>query len=190
MQWDHYRRASHREDHRVQCPDRPRPRPTPAPTDPGPEQAPDADRDPAPPAPDAHAGTDPESANPSPDGSAEPSDAPSGGRPPLRPVDWDGSFSRAWQSRDDNELTNRLAAEHEFESDQQELDQMMREFRDKANASADARAREERERAAERPEAVDDARSHLFDRLEGFGRLSDEAEASPDGDGDGSSAPR
>ncbi|CAO5241453.1 dihydrolipoyllysine-residue succinyltransferase component of 2-oxoglutarate dehydrogenase complex [Frankia sp. AgKG'84/4] len=163
-----------------------------APTDPSSEQAPDTDQASAPPAPDTHAGTDPEPANPSPDGSAEPAsgESASGGRPPLRPVDWDGAFSRTWQSRDRNEVMNRLAAEQEREWSQRELDQMMREFRDTANESADARAREERERAAENSEAVDDARSRLFDKLEGFGRLSGDAVASPDSDRDGSSGPR
>jgi hypothetical protein len=163
-----------------------------APTDPEPEQAADADRDsaPPPPPPESHADTGPEPTEPSPRGSAEPSDPPSGGRAPLRPVDWDGNFSRTWQSRDDNEVTNHLSDEHEFESDQQELDQMMQEFRDRANAAADARAREERERAAEEPGAGDDARSRLFDRLEGFGRPSGEVEPFPDGDGGGSPSVR
>ncbi|MCK9894170.1 hypothetical protein [Frankia sp. AgB32] len=97
-----------------------------APTDPGPEKAPDVDQDAAVPASDSRAGTDPESANPSQGSSADPR---SGGRLPLRPVDWDGSFSRAWQSRDRNEVVNRLAAEQEREWSQRELDQMMREFR-------------------------------------------------------------
>ncbi|WP_044885167.1 MULTISPECIES: hypothetical protein [unclassified Frankia] len=125
-------------------------------------------------------------AEPARGGSAEPPEAPSGGRPPLRPVDWDGSFTRTWQSRDDNELTNRLASEQEREWSQRELDQMMREFRDKANAAADARARAERERAAEQSGAPDDARSRLFDKLAGFGRPSDETDTFPDGDGGGS----
>jgi hypothetical protein len=81
---------------------------------------------------------------------------------------------------------NRLADEHEFESDQQELDEIMREFRDKANAAADVRAREERERAAEQAGGAGDARSRLFDKLEGLGRPSDEADTSPHGDGGGS----
>uniref|UniRef100_UPI0021C06390 hypothetical protein n=1 Tax=Frankia tisae TaxID=2950104 RepID=UPI0021C06390 len=135
----------------------------------------------APPPPDSHADAGPGAAESPWGGSAEPPDAPAGGRPPLRPVDWDGSFTRTWQSRDDNELANRLSDEHEFESDQQELDQMMRDFRDKANAAADARAR--KERAAEQAIAPDDARSRLFDKLEGFGRPSDEADTSPSDDG-------
>ncbi|KJE22706.1 hypothetical protein FF36_02885 [Frankia torreyi] len=157
-----------------------------SPTDPGPDQAPDADRDAAPPPPDAHANAGPKPAEPPRGGSAEPPEAPSGGRPPLRPVDWDGSFTRTWQSRDRNEVMNRLADEHEFESAQRELDQMMREFRDKANEAADARAREKRERAAEQSGPADDARSRLFDKLERFGRPSDDADASPHEDGGGS----
>ncbi|KQC35268.1 hypothetical protein [Frankia sp. ACN1ag] len=157
-----------------------------SPTDPGPDQAPDADRDAVPSPPADHGGAGPEPAEPPRGGSAEPPDASSAARPPLRPVDWDGSFTRTWQSRDDNELANRLADEHEFESDQQELDQMMREFRDKANAAADARAREERERAAEQSGPADGARSRLFDKLERFGRPSDDADASPHEDGGGS----
>ncbi|WP_261568352.1 hypothetical protein [Frankia gtarii] len=162
-----------------------------APTDPGPEQAPDADRDAASPAPDTHADAGPEPAEPPRGGSAEPPRAPSGGRPPLRPVDWDGSFTRTWQSRDDNELTHRLADEHEFESAQRELDQTMGELLDKLKADADARearAREERkgERAAEGWRAGDESKSRLFDKLGRLGRSSDEAEAAPDGDGDGS----
>jgi hypothetical protein len=79
---------------------------------------------------------------------------------------------------------NRLADEHEFESAQRELDQRMREFRDKANAAADARAREERKRAAGQAGTADDPRSRLFDKLEGFGRPSDEVDTFPDGEGD------
>ncbi|WP_261574300.1 hypothetical protein [Frankia gtarii] len=157
-----------------------------APSDPGPDQAPDADRDATPPPPDTHADAGPESAESPRGGSAKPPDAPAGGRPPLRPVDWDGSFTRTWQSRDDNELTNRLASEQEREWSQRELDQMMREFRDKANAAADARAREERERAAEQADAPGDPRSRLFDKLERLGRPPDDADTSSNGDDGGS----
>ncbi|SNQ47146.1 conserved hypothetical protein [Frankia canadensis] len=155
-----------------------------APTDPGPEHA-ESD-----PADRAAAPTDPSSTGP-----AGPSDPPTDdGRPPLRPVDWDGSFSRTWNSRYANEVMNRLAAEHELEWDEREHDERMREFRDKANAEADARdarAREERQRAWERAldeaTSADDARSRLFDKLDRLDRSSGVAEASPEADDHGSS---
>ncbi|WP_133150659.1 hypothetical protein [Frankia canadensis] len=156
-----------------------------------PEQAPHADQDPAVPASDAAAPRSWSPSDPSPSGPAGLSETPPADRPPLRPVNWDGSFTHTWNSRDDQELTNRLAAEHEFASEQQELDQRMREFRDKANAAADARearAREERERErAEEWPAADDARSRLFDKLGRLKRPSEEPDASSvaDGDGDG-----
>ncbi|CAJ62785.1 MULTISPECIES: hypothetical protein [Frankia] len=156
-----------------------------SPTDPGPDEAPEADRDAVPSPPADHGGAGPEPAEPPRGGSAEPPDASSAARPPLRPVDWDGSFTRTWQSRDDNDLANRLASEQERKWSQNELDQMMREFRDKANAAADARAREERERAAEPSHPADDARSRLFDKLAGLGRPSDDTDTSPNADGDG-----
>jgi hypothetical protein len=163
-----------------------------APTDPGPEQASDADGSSAPRPPASHADPVPEPAAPSPGGSAEPSDPPSGARPPLRPVDWDGSFSRTWQSRDRNEVMNRLFDEYEFQAERQELDQTMRELLDKLKADTDARAREEREgeHAAAERHAGDDSRSRLFDKLGRLGGSSDAAEASPDGDGDGSPGTR
>lgn len=146
-----------------------------APTDPGPERAPDADaaRSPTGPAPTSRVDTDPASAGSSTGGPAGPPEPPADDeRPPLRPVDWDGSFSSTWNSRYAKEVTNRLAAEHERELSQREHEQMMQEFREKANADADARdaeARDEQARewlhAAESLRAGDDARSRLFDKL-------------------------
>ncbi|WP_256789327.1 hypothetical protein [Frankia sp. AvcI1] len=163
-----------------------------SPTDPGPDEAPEADRDAVPSPPADHGGAGPEPADPPRGGSAEPPDASSAAPPPLRPVDWDGSFTRTWQSRDDNDLANRLFDEHEFELEQRELDQTMAELVDKLKADSDAReaqAREERERdrATREWRAGDDSRSRLFDKLGRLDRSSDEAEAdSPDGDGNGS----
>lgn len=116
------------------------------------------------PDPDApHGSADPPV--PAPDGSAEPSDQPAA-RPPLRPVDWDGSFTRTWASRDRDAIMNRLAAEHEAEWEQREQDQWWREYVDRSNAAAGESARVE-------PDATDSsagAGRSLFDRLENFGR--------------------
>ncbi|WP_163550252.1 hypothetical protein [Candidatus Frankia nodulisporulans] len=97
-----------------------------------------------------------------------------GERPPLRPVDWDGSFTRTWASRDDQELTNRLSARYDLESAQRELAELMRKQTDEANAQADARAQEARERAAEQARAEADPRQRLFDRMGKLGRVFDE----------------
>ncbi|CAO5165662.1 conserved hypothetical protein [Frankia sp. AiPs1] len=95
---------------------------------------------------------------------------------PLRPVNWDGSFTRTWASRSANNIAHRLAAEHEFEWAQRELDEVMRRQRDEANARADARQREELDRLLEQSAAAD-AKPSLFDRLEGLGRVWDDDEA-------------
>ncbi|MCM3882711.1 hypothetical protein [Frankia sp. R82] len=108
----------------------------------------------------------------------------------MRPVDWDGSFTRTWASRDANAVTDRLADEFEDELAQQQADRLSRKYRDEANARADARQRVELDRLLEQP-AGDDARPSLFDRLENFGRVwDDEDRGSPDAGSGDSAGPR
>jgi len=167
-----------------------------APTDPGPERAPDADaaRSPTGPAPTSRVDTDPASAGSSTGGPAGPPEPPADDeRPPLRPVDWDGSFSSTWNSRYADDVMNRLAAEQEFEWNEQRLDRIRQEFREKAEAEIaerDARAREERarEQTAGWQHPGDDARSRLFDKLgkldKGLGAAGAESGADPDDEAD------
>ncbi|MCM3885776.1 hypothetical protein [Frankia sp. R82] len=105
--------------------------------------------------------TDPVQAEPDPHGSAEPSAPAPGERPPLRPVDWDGSSSRTWAARDDQEVANRLSARYDYESAQRELAELMRE--------------------------QSDPRQRLFDRLAGFGRVFDDEKNGPAPEPDDSS---
>lgn len=55
---------------------------------------------------------------------------------PLRPVDWDGAFSRTWAARDRDEVMNRLAAEQEAEWEDERLYRSMRERAEKLRAES------------------------------------------------------
>jgi hypothetical protein len=111
-------------------------------------------------------------------------DEPISADPPLRPVDWDGSSSSTWRSRDDNNLANRLAAQHDIEWDRAQLDQKNREWRERIRAELEQEARDERERRMQEweraeSERSDDARSRLFAKLDRLDRGSGETVADP-----------
>ncbi len=139
---------------------------------------------------------------PDPDPAADDSDA---GRstptprpdPPLRPVDWDGSASRVWNSRATDQRMDEVARRQEAEWGQESLDRMKRELIDKLLAESEPAGRAAEAGEQREPEPPTDARpaggggtgeQSLFDRLENFGRSTDE-EDSPSRD-DGSGYPR
>ncbi|SNQ50989.1 conserved hypothetical protein [Frankia canadensis] len=63
---------------------------------------------------------------PQPDPEESPEAAPGG--KPLRPVDWDGAFSRTWAARDRDDVMNRLAAEQEAEWEDERRYRSVREL--------------------------------------------------------------
>ncbi|CAO5254369.1 hypothetical protein [Frankia sp. AgKG'84/4] len=113
--------------------------------------------------------------------------------PPLRPVDWDGSFSHASNARMDEEWSQQRAARQEAEWGQQLLDRINGELIDKLRAERETTGRDtetgeqrEPERPTDARPAGDGGRQGLFDRLENFGRPTedDDTPSRPDGSGD------
>ncbi|EIV91765.1 hypothetical protein [Frankia sp. QA3] len=103
----------------------------------------------------------------------------------LRPLDWDGSFSRTWNARYGRDWTNQLAAEQEREWEDEELRQSLQDARDRMNAEsaqAEARAREERRRPSSAGGGGrESAQERLARKLDKLDRLSD---VEPDESGD------
>ncbi|EIV94489.1 hypothetical protein [Frankia sp. QA3] len=122
-------------------------------------------------------GTDPDAA-----ASADPSEPSFESRYPLRPVDWDGNFSRTWREREGNELTRRLAAEHERKWEENAARQSLRATLARLDAEA-ARAEKQRHEEGEKP-AVRIRNAELERKLDKLDRLSpDDGEESPESDG-------
>lgn len=143
--------------------------------------------------PEPNPDEDPAPTGPVPPAPAGPSEQPSDDHPPLRPVDWDGHFSRTWNTRYADEATDRIAAGQAEEWNRQWLDRTMRDLADKAQDEADARearAREERHSAAlaDRFDPGDSARSRLFEKTGHLDHPSDQPQAR-DADGDNPSRP-
>ncbi|WP_462187091.1 hypothetical protein [Frankia sp. CcWB2] len=138
------------------------------------------------PAPDADAGRDA-------DTGADEARATFEGRFDLRPVDWDGSFSRVWNARHGQELTNELAAEQERRENQKRIEEYWREAREQMNAElAREEARrweEDRERAVAeggRPArgAADEALLRKLELLDRFPPVEPDEPAASDGSAD------
>ncbi|MCL9759610.1 hypothetical protein [Frankia sp. AiPa1] len=157
-----------------------------APPTPDPDDQPDA----APTEPRADGSAEPRASRP--DGSAEPSEPRPSTRPPLRPVDWDGEFTRTWASRDDNELTTLALERHEMEADRRDLERTREARLEEARARVEAQRlerqrQEEKQRQEHRseggqPGGRDGIKQSLFDRLENLGRVfEDDENEAPDG---------
>ncbi|MCK9925159.1 hypothetical protein MXD61_25365 [Frankia sp. AgPm24] len=96
-------------------------------------------------------------------------------RPPLRPVDWNGDFSRTWGSRDSQAVAHEISSKDEAEESRRFLAKLTREQTDQANARADARLDADLEQELPTPmNPEDDERSRLWKKLENLGRVFDE----------------
>ncbi|MCK9897299.1 hypothetical protein [Frankia sp. AgB32] len=106
---------------------------------------------------------------------------------PLRPVDWDGSFTRTWNARDDHEVTNRQFAELAEKRDRESMDRLMQELL--AETEANFRQNDGHpypEANTGGPHKGAEPRQSLFDRMENFGRRTEDD--SEEGDGSEGSA--
>ncbi len=121
---------------------------------------------------------------PDPDPAADDSDA---GRstptprpdPPLRPVDWDGSFSRTSNARLADQIGDEVAAQQEAEWDEKLIERITRDSLDTLLAEKEVGGRDASAGQPQEPDHSTDSRSTdtrrqtLFDKLEGFGRHTD-----------------
>ncbi|WP_035920628.1 hypothetical protein [Frankia sp. QA3] len=114
----------------------------------------------------------------------------------TRPVDWDGSFTRTWNARDDRQWSNRRAAEQESEWAYEQLQRLRRETLEQMNTESDreeARLRDEQARAASAGgrTARGTAAEELLRKLDKLDRFSpEESEIDGSADPDSPADPR